>query len=200
MLTGEEIKEQRRVFNIVIERFNEENLQPNSYDFTIGKYVARYKYTYDYNKEDYPLVDIATNDISTLYNIMECAKIIHILPGERILCHTDEFFGTIRGSVACLATRSTIARLGMDICGSAGFGDLGYVNRWTLELQNNSPYEYAIPVGTRVGQVYFQEIKNYLGQPKYKGDYNLEHNFNINYEELLEKWQPEMMLPKVGRA
>ena len=38
----------------------------------------------------------------------------------------------------------------------AGWGDIGYINRWTMEITNNSRY-YSIPlvVGRRIAQIVF---------------------------------------------
>jgi len=38
----------------------------------------------------------------------------------------------------------------------AGWGDVGYINRWTMEITNNSRF-YAIPlvVGRRIAQIVF---------------------------------------------
>ena len=203
MLSGEEIIRQRKGGNIVIEPFFQSQVQPNSYDFRIGKWIARFV---DFDIKPFDLDDTYLRD---LYTIEECKYDIFIRSGERILCHTEEFFGSYAFSVPCLATRSTIARLGMDVCGSAGFGDIGYINRWTLELQNNSPHHYRIPVGTRVGQVYFNETNRSIAERSmrptddidllnlnYAGQYKLPSPRSRDFDGFMEKWEPEMMIPK----
>lgn len=189
MLSGRMIRQYRLSKHIVIEPFIEENLQPNSYDITLGEYS--YGFYHDINMSGWN--DL--KDLKTLFkrNVNRYKGCITIRSGQRILCHTEEFFGASSMVIPKLATRSTIARMGLDICGSAGFGDIGYINRWTLELQNNSPFDYHLPVGTRVGQVYFEELQgDYL---RYDGEYNLNPD-EYTHEAMLEKWKPESMLPK----
>ena len=189
MLSAQAIKLNRMARRIVIEPFDEDHIQPNGYDITLGDWVARF----------IPLMRKTTvirldEDLSNMYDLQKCVDTVTIESGERLLCHTREFFGSVVGSVPCLATRSTLARLGLDICGSAGFGDVGYINRWTLELQNNSPYTYAIPIGSRIGQVYFNELYG-GGTLVYKGGYNLEHG-GYRLSTMEKEWTPSMMLPK----
>ena len=202
-LSSSLIKQHRIQGKLIIEPFVENQLQPNSYDITIGDHIARFKKE---NSKQIYLEDEAWNfldasfPIEELYEIQDCPRYIPIAAGDRILCHTNEFFGSRYGSAPCLATRSTIARLGLDICGSAGFGDIGYVNRWTLELQNNSPNNYYIMVGTKVGQVYFNTMPELSGglrlpEHRYDGQYQL-HPDGYIYEEMLEAWEPKMMLPR----
>ena len=202
-LSSSLIKQHRIQGKLIIEPFVENQLQPNSYDITIGDHIARFRKK---NSKKVYLEDDAwsflddTFPIEELYEIQDCPRYIPIAAGERILSHTNEFFGSRYGSAPSLATRSTIARLGLDICGSAGFGDIGYVNRWTLELQNNSPNNYHIMVGTKVGQVYFNTVSENSGGIRspthvYDGQYQF-YPESYTHEEMLLAWEPKMMLPK----
>ena len=242
MLIAKQIHDAVKSREIIIEPYRSINVQPNSYDISLGEYVARWvdnsvqqrqrmyiqninnslishveehkkdidisvmhnwELPIGYGHDFYPdssdlLIDLSNIEVSELFQIEKCESgKIRINSGERILCHTKEFFGSDM-YVPCLATRSSIARLGLDICGSAGFGDLGYINRWTLELENNSPYDYLLPVGTRVGQVYFHEnhedISNQMYQV-YDGQYSLGTR-RFSHREMIAKWQPEMMIPR----
>ena len=205
MLSGHMIKKERMAGNIIIEKFNDNNLQPNSYDIALGKSFSRLR------KFDNTIIDINKLGISkTKYNVgyadsssIKCSELyvinsdlnrILFMPGEMILCHTEEFFGSARGSVPKIATKSTMARLGIDICGSAGFGDVGYINRWTLEIQNNSPNSVCLEVGMKIGQVYFEEL--YGGSLEtYSGEYQ-SSPASYSYDDMLAAWKPEDMIPK----
>ena len=185
MLSGKSITYHMVQGNIVIEPFIESHLQPNSYDITLGIWCVRFK------KND-SILNLENFNPYELYQIENNDDELIVSAGERILCNTHEFFGTRRKVVPCISTRSTIARLGLDICGSAGFGDLGYINRWTLELQNNSPYTVSIPIYTRIGQVWFQEIDK--DGESYKGSYNLDTR-SYNFDDMLFRWDPTSMIP-----
>lgn len=54
---------------------------------------------------------------------------------------------------------------------SPGWGDIGYVNRWTLEITNNSRH-YSIPlvVGRRIAQIVFFDTQGTLDSRSYADD------------------------------
>lgn len=64
-----------------------------------------------------------------------------------------------------MKARSSLGRNFIEICKCAGWGDVGYVNRWTMEITNNSRY-YTIPlvVGRRVAQIVFFETEGILDE------------------------------------
>lgn len=195
MLTAAGIKEAMQKGYIVIDPFNEHHLQSNSYDITVGSWVCRYNTTPQNLSErlgDFPIRKLRSErDKDRLFQKPQhCGREIVVAPYERILCHTREVFGTVDKYVAQLATRSTLARWGIDICGSAGFGDVGFVNHWTMELQNQTGFSLVIPVGARVGQVFFSPVEGVV-ERKYEGVYIRGRPFDF-----LE-WKPEDMLPKI---
>ena len=191
MLSGNMIKKYREAGDIVIEPlvFMPRHLQPNSYDITLGNWVIRFAK----RRPKEPVLLSPYSSYENYYEVEHCSDSVSLKPGERVLCNTNEFFGAARKAVPLLATRSTIARFGIDICGSAGFGDVGYINRWALEVQNNSPNALEIPVQSRIGQVFFQEIDDNFA--KYDGTYNLEAG-QYEFEDMLSRWKPEDMIPK----
>ena len=112
---------------------------------------------------------------------------IIIPPRCFLLAHTDEFIGSAVSDINCqLQTRSTAARWGMDVCRAAGWGDPGYVGRWTLELQNALDVPLRLLPGTRIGQITFFRVENPDTKELYHSDYN----------STLSTWTPECMLPK----
>ncbi len=184
MLSGRSIIKAMEDGDIVIKPFNEEHLQPNSYDVVLGNWVVRFRLKRHTTRlgEDYDLQEVFDEP-----EWIRAGEEFILLPHERILCHTEEVIGTTRKFVAQLATRSTMARLGLDVCGSAGFGDVGFVNRWTLELQNQSPRAVSIPVGIRVAQFFFTRLET-TGEADdvYQG----------SYQGGDKEWTPYDMIPK----
>lgn len=174
---------------IRIDPFDEDLLQPNSYDVRIGRDF----YLPSKNKElkilnlsyknnniiqgiwSGPFVSIDYKDNS--YNVV-------IPPKTTILAHTIEYIGAYTRYRAQLRSKSTIARCMIEVCASAGFGDVGYVNRWTLEIDNKSDLQWIIPVGTRIAQLEFTEV---VGEGKvYDGSYKQQ-----------PVWDPDQMLPVI---
>lgn len=122
-------------------------------------------------------------------------KVIIMRPGETILAHTNEFIGGKDHITTMMKARSSTGRNFIEVCKCAGWGDVGYVNRWTMEITNNSK-NYIIPlvVGRRIAQIVFFETgpireKDYASSGKYASSTNL--------SELKKSWKPEMMLPRL---
>ena len=184
MLTGNKIIEEYKKGIIHIDPFDDNNIGPNSYDITIGPWYIPYS---DLNLMPHDVLYL--DDEAHVQNLLQIPRRadthLFIHPKERILCHSIEFIGAVNYYVPMVATRSTLARLGLDLCGSAGFGDIGYINRWTLELMNYTNHTLAIPVGARIGQIFFEETRGRIDQ-KYTGKYQIKDN-----------WSPEDMLPKI---
>jgi hypothetical protein len=84
----------------------------------------------------------------------------------------------------------------IEVCKCAGWGDVGYVNRWTMEITNNSRY-YSIPlvVGRRIAQIVFFDTDGTLNNGCYtdKGKYQITRDI----EQMKLQWRPTDCLPKM---
>ena len=216
LLSNTAIRRHLEAGNIVIEPFVEANLGTCSYDVTLGPWYYREKQAESvglYNLYDKQLVErvwgtepsaadaasdyMERNEIK-LHGIHADDSIIWISPGETLLCHSDEFIGGRGGRITTMMkARSSMGRNFIEICKDAGWGDIGYTNRWTMEVTNNSRY-YTIPlvVGRRVAQIVFFETEiienieqDYIRTGKYQ------HSEQI--EDLKRSWRPQMMLPRM---
>ena len=136
-----------------------------------------------------PLPGIGIND-----------KIIVIEKGQTILGHTVEFIGAKNGFTTMMKARSSIGRNMLSICKCAGWGDVGYFNRWTLEITNHSnEYDIILVCGRKVGQVVFFPVNKLISEEEEKFLYhkNGKYQETENIITLIEFWKPEMMLPKM---
>lgn len=76
----------------------------------------------------------------------------------------------------------------------AGMGDIGFINRWTMEITNNSQ-SCTIPlvVGRRLAQIVFfktdVEVSSYEETGKYQTHSDL--------ELIMKQWKPDDMRPKL---
>lgn len=122
--------------------------------------------------------------------------IIVLRPGERILAHTHEFIGIKAPGTSTLQARSTWGRSGVSACLDAGWGDPGYVNRWTMEVYNMNQHESVVlPVGERIAQMVFYETGPVEGEyKKLSGKY--QPGLSADLTKLIKDWQPEQMLPR----
>jgi len=209
---------------IVIEPFTLAHLGTCSYDVTLGEnfYRAsdnlpiesrhfsqgRQRAVYNiYSPEDVKAVwslfkarTLAEQTAKRWKNINPDDKVIFLSPGEMILAHTHEFIGGACDTITTMMkSRSSLGRSFIDVCLSAGWGDIPYFNRWGMEIRNTSS-EFTIPlvVGRRIGQIVFIETR----EPIRSGS---EYVKNGKYQNLTDintlksSWAPKMMLPKLWK-
>lgn len=140
--------------DIVIEPFDRANLGTNSYDVHLGRWLAIYK--------DHILDARKHNQIEHL-EIPEEGFVLH--PNTLYLGVTEEYTET-HHAVPFLEGKSSVGRLGIDIHATAGKGDVGFCNTWTLEISCTHPVR--VYAGMPIGQlIYFQvqgEIENYYNR------------------------------------
>lgn len=139
---------------IVIEPFDPACLGTNSYDVHLSRYLAVYV--------DEVLDARKHNKIREIV----IPKEGYVLePGKLYLGVTLEYTET-HTCVPFLEGKSSIGRLGIDIHATAGKGDVGFCNTWTLEISCVQPVR--IYAGMPIGQlIYFQvegEIQNYYNR------------------------------------
>lgn len=131
-----------------------------------------------------------------LVNIPSDHPVIYLEAGERILAHTHEFVGIKPPGTTSMQARSTWGRNGVGVCMDAGWGDPGYVNRWTMEIINlNRRHGIVLPVGERVAQMVFYHTGPVDGEyadlsGKYQG------TSGEDLATLIAAWKPELMLPR----
>jgi dCTP deaminase len=122
--------------------------------------------------------------------------IIVLRPGERILAHTHEFIGIKAPGTSTMQARSTWGRNGVAVCLDAGWGDPGYINRWTMEIYNMNQHESVVlPIGERIAQLVFYHTGPVDGEYKsISGKYQTSDSTDI--KKLVKEWRPEQMLPR----
>lgn len=130
-----------------------------------------------------------------LFENIDAEQLIIVLkPHERILAHTHEFIGINPPGTSTMQARSTWGRNGVAVCLDAGWGDPGYINRWTMEIYNlNQHHSVVLPVGERIAQIVFHHTG------PVDGSY---HELSGKYQStpdlatLRSQWQPQQMLPQ----
>lgn len=215
LLSKPDILRHQEVGNIVIEPFNEANLGTNSYDITLGEYFFREQEP----KGSLPIFNpfsercveavwgttpftavpywqfLKELGITELEGFTQSDSVIFLAPGETILAHTIEYIG---GRVCCtseMKARSSLGRCFIEVCKCAGMGDVGFINRWTMEITNNSRFRHLpLKVGMRVSQLKFYQVTPLEG-----GDYSTKGKYQTtaDIEVLRRNWTPFSMLPKL---
>ena len=214
-LSDKRILEEMKNGDIVISPFDQGQLATSSYDVTLGEYFFR-EQPPKYNHALYNIWSqehmehvwgaknveraVTAKEAFKKYNfefdgIHPTDKVIVLRPGETVLAHTQEFIGGKNHITTMMKARSSLGRNFIEVCKCAGWGDVGYINRWTMEITNNSK-NYIIPlvVGRRIAQIIFFETgpvlaKDYTSGGKYAS--------STDIKKLRKEWVPEMMLPKL---
>lgn len=215
-LSNKKILEEMETGDIIITPFNERNLSTSSYDVTLGEWFyaeqppQHFQTIYNVYDEEHtkrvwgtkPLRAVTAAHLFKHYKfefkgIDPKDKVILLEPGETILAHTNEFIGGRNHITTMMKARSSLGRNFISVCKCAGWGDVGYVNRWTLEITNNSNH-YSIPlvVGRRIAQLVFFETGEIIDKKK---DYASTGKYQTSpsIAQLKKSWKPEMMVPKM---
>ncbi len=137
ILSDQEILSHIENKTIVVEPFRRECLGTNSYDVHLGKTLAVYRGNMLDAKESNPI---------EYFDIPEDGFVL--MPDKFYLGVTEEYTET-HCHVPFLEGKSSVGRLGIDIHATAGKGDIGFCNYWTLEISVKMPVRvYAhMPIG-----------------------------------------------------
>lgn len=156
ILTDEKILEAIDSGDIVITPFDRSCLGTNSYDVHLGKTLATYE-----NR----VLDAKKHNQIEYFDIPEEGFVLQ--PGVLYLGVTKEYTET-HHTVPFLEGKSSIGRLGIDIHATAGKGDVGFCNTWTLEISCVQPvrvYE-GMPIGQLIYFLIEGDVINYYNKKK----------------------------------
>lgn len=216
-LSGDAISRHLQTGRIFVLPYTKRNLGTSQYDVRLGSFYFResiksakpeifniyHKDHVDrvwgsrwYEAEQHVYWAGRENNGTLLENIDENERIIMLEPGETILGHTIEFIGGNDNRITTkMQARSSLGRSYIEVCKCAGMGDIGFCNRWTMEITNNSRSQrIPLVVGMRVAQLVFFETEGVVGKTyraggKYQSDESL--------IDMVRNWHPEMMKPKL---
>ena len=178
MLSDKKILYEMQRENIVITPFDKRQLGTNSYDVRLGEFIARRG-----NSNQKSMDVFNENDIKMYWKIFKAIDLVILFPNETVLGHTVEIIGGKNNIATKMNARSSLGRCGISVCKCAGFGDVGYINKWTMELTNHLDIAVALKVGMRVAQISFFKVGETLKQ------------YNGKYQSKI--WKPEDMIPRL---
>lgn len=166
ILSGSKIQSEVKNKKIIIEPFDISNINPNSYNYTLGDYVKVYKnYVLDSKeKQDVEIIQIPDDGL-----VIEPDKIY--LGFTKEIIGSDYYVPTITG-------RSSTGRLGLFVQITSDLVDVGFKGRLTLQLHSTQPVK--IYKGMKIGQVMFWRVF---------GDVNL---YDGKYQSSLEPRESEV--------
>ena len=130
--------------DIIIEHYNEKQLNPNSYNLRLHNELLVY---------DEEVLDMKKPNKYKSVIIPE--EGLRLEPGKLYLGRTVEYTAT-KNFVPMLEGRSSVGRLGLFIHVTAGFGDVGFKGYWTLEIFCVQPI--IIYPNVEICQIYYHDI------------------------------------------
>jgi dCTP deaminase len=172
IFSDKKITESIATRQIVIEPFNPSCLGTNSYDVHLSRFLAKY--------ED-AVLDAKKHNKIQHFEIPEEGFVLE--PGNLYLGSTVEYTET-HNSVPFLEGKSSVGRLGIDIHATAGKGDVGFCNHWTLEISVSQKVRvYAnMPIGQLIYFAVEGDINNYYNKKT-----------NAKYTEITNRPMESMM-------
>lgn len=149
ILTDAMILREMEKGTIVIRPFDRKHLGSNSYDVHLGRYLATYRSD---------ILDARVHNEVDHFEIP--AEGLILLPHRLYLGVTEEYTET-HAHVPFLEGKSSIGRLGIDIHATAGKGDIGFCNTWTLEISVKQPVR--VYRGMPIGQLIYFQVAGEIG-------------------------------------
>lgn len=157
ILTGKKIEEEVANGRIIINPFDKAQLNPNSYNFTLGNTLKIYKNL------------ILDPKIKNETEVIVIPKDGIVLEQNKLyLGHTLEVMGS-NDYVPIIRGRSSTGRLGLFIHITSDLIDIGSINQWTLML--HAVQKVRVYPGMLIGQVTFWKISGAINlyNGKYQG-------------------------------
>ncbi|MFI5251852.1 MAG: dCTP deaminase [Bacteroidota bacterium] len=151
ILTDMQILAEMQAGSIGIKPFHRKYLGSNSYDVHIRDWLAVYTHE---------ILDAKVHN--PIHNFRIPNEGMVLFPHQLYLGVTKEYTETHR-HVTFLEGKSSIGRLGIDIHATAGKGDIGFCNTWTLEISVKKPVR--IYSGMPIGQLIYFEVSGDIEVP-----------------------------------
>jgi deoxycytidine triphosphate deaminase len=145
----------------LVENVDENNIQPSGVDLRV-KAVYRLK-----NGGYLGVKDRRTPDIEVVDK--EVGRKVVLNPNEFVLVETMEKVNMPNDISAIVLPRSSLFRCGASL--HTAVVDPGYIGTLTFGMKNLSQFPFEIEIGSKIGQIVFEEVKGNtkLYNGKYQG-------------------------------
>lgn len=155
VLSDEDIKKRIGKDDLVIEPYNEDNVEPASVDLRLGE---------DHKSvRALGVIELGDDDNSIFHEELDSELTVH--PDQLILSTTLERVEIPDDMVARVLGRSSLGRLGISVHQTAGYIDPGFKGQITLEIVNEGPVPVTISPGQRICQIVFEELSSPAMEP-----------------------------------
>ncbi len=180
ILSGKEI-ERRLGSDIILDPYEPERLNPNSYNLTLHNELMVYEEV---------VLDMAKANRVRRIEIPKEGLVLS--PNQLYLGRTAEKT-TTHNLVPQIEGRSSIGRLGLFVHVTAGFGDVGFSGYWTLEMFAVQPVR--IYPGVPICQIFYHEITGEIVEYTSKYQHNRDIQPSLFFEEIGKEEAKDPQLP-----
>jgi dCTP deaminase len=180
ILSGQAILE-RLGHDIVIDPFDENQLNPNSYNLSLHDELMVYEEV---------VLDMAKANRVRRITIPKEGLVLS--PNQLYLGRTSERT-TTHNLVPQIEGRSSVGRLGLFVHVTAGFGDVGFSGYWTLEMFAVQPVR--IYPGVPICQIFYHEVTGQIEEYASKYQHNRDIQPSLLFEELNPQENRDPQLP-----
>lgn len=180
ILTGQEIRKQLGN-DIIIDPFNEKQLNPNSYNLCLHDELLVYEEI---------VLDMRRPNRLRRYTIPPEGFVLN--PNQLYLGRTIERIET-HNFVPMVEGRSSIGRLGLFVHCASGFGDIGFCGYWTLQIFAVQPVR--VYPGVPICEIFYHAVDGDITEyrsDKYQDNQDIQPS--LIYKEWVEKKDPQMRL------
>jgi dCTP deaminase len=146
ILCDTEILEELEKKTIIIKPFDSKALGTNSYDIHLGSTLATY---------DEMVLDSKKDNSVTYFEIPDDGFVLQ--PGRLYLGVTLEYTETHK-HIPFIDGKSSGGRLGIIVHYTAGRGDVGFSNHWTLEISVTQPVR--VYKGMPIAQIFYMTVNH----------------------------------------
>ena len=168
LLEDTAIKFKSQYKNLIVP-FNENQLQPCSYDLTLDKDLLTFEFASNscppdafitaYDKQVHG-IDYQSIDLSILKD-----EIYVLQPNQFIIASTQETVNMPDDIAGRFEGKSSLGRLGLTTHVTAGFIDAGFSGQITLEMKNENRFPIWIKRGMKIGQICFFKMNGRARHP-----------------------------------
>ena len=154
ILSDRDIKTYLKSKKLIIEGFDEKNIQAGWVDLSLGNEFRLFKST------SQPYIDVANPKNHTESINVDDGKQFILHPGEFVLAQTDEKIKIPSDLAAYVDGRSSLGRLGLVVHVTSGFVDPGFAGRLVLEMTNVGKIPIAIYPKMRICKLVFFKLSS----------------------------------------
>ncbi|MDX2188797.1 MAG: dCTP deaminase [Bacteroidota bacterium] len=174
ILTDKQILEEIQKGTILVDPFDLSCLGTNSYDVHLGPFLGLYNDR---------VLDAKKHNKIEVFEIPESGFVLE--PNTLYLGVTKEYTET-HAHVPFLEGKSSVGRLGIDIHATAGKGDVGFCNKWTLEISVKQ--HVRVYANMPIGQLIYFKVEGNI-ENLYNKKPNAKYNQRSDYPVESMMWK-----------